>query len=868
MVGDTLATCSATAASCVQARDGTGALLNNNSFAMERVDVDQDPKTFDSSAAHLQLPAGARVLFAGLYYGARTDAGTRGKNAADASGPALRTVDIRLPGESGYTRLGEAGSTLDLSTEVKGAYQVFHDVTTLVQRAGPGEYTLANVQAATGEDRYAGWALVVAYEAAGDPPRNLTVFDGLQSVTQGKSALTIPVSGFQTPLGGAVRTRLGFVAYEGDLGISGDSAALDGQALSDAVNPAKNFFNSGISIDGNPFARKSPDYRNQLGFDAKLIRVDGLLRNGATSAEIGLKTTSDQYLPGAISFSTNLYAPDIQAVKRVQNVAHPGQPAVAGDRLRYSIEYRNTGLEAAQEFTAEDVLPLGITFVPGTLRIAGALPPNDNPTDLRGDDLAEYDSSSGTVRFFLGAGATPSRGGTIAADGQAGSAVQVSFEAQVDPGVQDEHTISNAATASFFAATLGTGLSAISNPAAIDVKPTPQPPPEADVAVAQTETDAASAGSGEVQDAVTVRDLGPDDATAVVIEIDPPPGAVIDAATTDAGSCSVIPPRVTCTVPHIDAGGSAQIDLVETIPAGDEMTGAVNEVTATAAELDPKPGDNAGEVSAPPQPVLPAADAADLITTLSADRSQIGLGAAVADTITIHDTGPGAATGVDVTGALSAPAELVAVNAPGGECERVLPLHCRFGDVPAGGSVNVYFVVRPLRAGALMDTVAASSDRVDPQPANDVAAVTTAVRPAHTDVGLLVHLTRHGVRAGGTTRGALAITNRTSTTALGVSVCIRLDPPLELVSAPGAASRGGRVCWSVAALGARASRHLRFVVAVSPTAVPGRRLSIPASLSGDDFAARRGLARVAVTGPISACASAAAAGARRATIAC
>ena len=37
-----------------------------------------------------------------------------------------------------------------------------------------------------------GWALVVAYEAFGDPPRNLTVFDGLQSVTQSKSALTIP----------------------------------------------------------------------------------------------------------------------------------------------------------------------------------------------------------------------------------------------------------------------------------------------------------------------------------------------------------------------------------------------------------------------------------------------------------------------------------------------------------------------------------------------------------------------------------------------------------------------------------------------------------------------------------------------------
>jgi hypothetical protein len=202
---------------------------------------------------------------------------------------------------------------------------------------------VANVQAATGEDRYAGWALIVAYEAAGDPPRNLTVFDGLQSVTQGKSALTIPVSGFQTPLSGAVRTKLGFVAYEGDLGIGGDSAALDGKPLSDGLNSATNFFNSVISIDGSQFTRKTPDYHNQLGFDAKLIRIDGVLGNGAISADISLKTTSDQYLPHVITFATDLYAPVIRATKAVSNLTHPNGPTKPGDTLRYTVTYTNHG---------------------------------------------------------------------------------------------------------------------------------------------------------------------------------------------------------------------------------------------------------------------------------------------------------------------------------------------------------------------------------------------------------------------------------------------------------------------------------------------------------------------------------------------
>ena len=152
-----------------------------------------------------------------------------------------------------------------------------------MRRGGSGTYTVANVQSATGEDRYAGWALVVAYEAAGDPPRNLTVFDGLQSVTQGKSALTIPVSGFQTPLSGPVRTRLGFVAYEGDLGRPGTARPSTARPSPTPLNPSNNFFNSTISVDGRNRHRKNPGYVNQLGFDAKLIGINGILANGATS---------------------------------------------------------------------------------------------------------------------------------------------------------------------------------------------------------------------------------------------------------------------------------------------------------------------------------------------------------------------------------------------------------------------------------------------------------------------------------------------------------------------------------------------------------------------------------------------------------
>ena len=66
VIGNTLETCQSTAANCLNARAGigTGGVLDNNNYVMERVDVDRTG--LDSSSAKLSLPAGARVLFAGL----------------------------------------------------------------------------------------------------------------------------------------------------------------------------------------------------------------------------------------------------------------------------------------------------------------------------------------------------------------------------------------------------------------------------------------------------------------------------------------------------------------------------------------------------------------------------------------------------------------------------------------------------------------------------------------------------------------------------------------------------------------------------------------------------------------------------------
>ncbi len=849
VVGNTLETCQTAVADCVNARAGLGTALNNNNFSMARVNTES--ASLDSSSARLTLPAGARVLFAGLYYGSRTTAGTGGKAAPDASPAGLSKVELKVPGASAFEHLTSA---VDLSTEVTGAYAAFVDVTGPVQRAGSGVYTVANVQSATGEDRYAGWSLVVAFEAAGEPPRNLTVFDGLQSVTQSKSALTIPVSGFQTPLSGPVRTKLGFVAYEGDRGLNGDSATLDGKALSDKVNAANNFFNSAISTGGQNSTDKTPDYVNQLGFDAKLIGIDGFLANGATRATIGLKTSSDQYLPHVITFATDLYAPVIRAHKTVKNLTHPDGPTRAGDRLRYTVTFANEGLEAATGFVATDAIPADTTYVAGSLRIPSAPAEASSPSDLDGDDQGDYDAARRSVRFFLGSGAAAGRGGTIAVAGAPGDSAQVSFEVRVDDNLMTEHEVRNVAQATFVAPTLGKELTALSSETIVTASPAQTASEPADLALAQSETVAPGAfDSDVVDDHVTLENRGPGDSTDVTLRDVVPPGATIESATTDMGSCSTTATEVTCVISRLEAGGSAEIDIVIAEPAGDAMAGSTNEATISEAQFDPTPA-NDSEMATAPIPT-PGAPPADLAVQDHESASQDNLGGTITDTITVVNHGPGRATGVDLTDALDAAAEVVAIRPGAFACASGAMLQCSLADLAPGASASFQVIVRPLRPGRLTDGVAASDDEADPNFTNDFAKTVATVRTRATAARVRIVPVQASARPGQVVGFVVTIGVIKRIPGVMPSVCVAVPPALHVVRARGAVVARGRLCWDADALVSGAPRSFGFSARV-PASHPASSLAVHARLTGQNFAPSVAATAVAVLRrPVTACPS-------------
>ena len=172
IAANTLLTCPLSDGRCAGAR--TGDPVNNNVFSMINVDVDSDATTANSSTSELTIPPDGEVLFAGLYWGSHS-------GASDA---VRATARLQVPGAGSYETIGPAGVTLDTSSGQAQRYQAFADVTSQVAAAGAGDYTVGGVATTVGQrDRHGAWALVVAYRSPSEPARNLTVFDGLVTVS-------------------------------------------------------------------------------------------------------------------------------------------------------------------------------------------------------------------------------------------------------------------------------------------------------------------------------------------------------------------------------------------------------------------------------------------------------------------------------------------------------------------------------------------------------------------------------------------------------------------------------------------------------------------------------------------------------------
>ena len=816
--GNTLMTCPAADANCASAQNRTavGGALDNNAYAMEYVDVDSDPTTFNSSTANLSLPAGAEILFAGLYYSGNTAAGGE---------PERATTVINTPAPGGYSTVTATQVDDFISSDpTQHFYGAFANITPLVTAGGAGNYTVGNVQSATGADHHAGWGLVVAYRSNNDVPRNLTVFDGLIGINPGDPDENVTLSGFQTSPSGPVNADLGFIVWEGDAGLTGDQVLFEGTPLSDGNNPATNFNNSTISFRGTHFTNKTPNYLNQLGYDNDIINADGLLTNNQTSADLTLRTTSDRWIPQVITFAPEIFSPDISMQKTATDVN--GGQLLAGDVVEYTVSGTNTGQETAANLVVTDPIPSGTTYVPGSLdETVGANP--GAKTDVAADDQAEFDSGGNLTRFRIGTNADETQGGLLAQNED----FEVRFRVRIGSGVPAGTDITNVATADYLGQTTLIDYSVDSPPATVTV----DGPGEADLSIDKTAPSPAQTGN-QLTFTLVVDNDGPSDANGVTVTDQLPNGIGYVSANPSQGSCGESAGLVTCNLGTIAGGASAQISIITTVDnqlAGDTIT---NSAAVDGNESDPDLSNN--DDDAVVDIVSGPGSLADVKTVKTITHGFPRVVNRLTYRVTVSNQGPDPATDVNVTDTLNGEVELVSVATTGGTCSNTLPLTCSLGRLAPGESVEITVVVGLVQSGRLANTASASSPETDPDPVNNSDDALANVAPARTTVKLRKVASVKKITPGQRFSYRIAFTNLGPGPAVEVRVCDPLPKQLRFVSAAGGGvyDRSRReVCWTADSVEPGAQLFLTLNVSASQKLPKVRKIKNVVTATGLNF---------------------------------
>ncbi|SKC00904.1 conserved repeat domain-containing protein, partial [Salegentibacter salinarum] len=355
---------------------------NNSNNFMQFVDEDDDSSTINSSAAILELsnenganPECSNIVYAGLYWSGRTS--SPGKTNAK------RNIKVKGPNNSYYQTVSANANDI-LFPGPSNMYAAYAEVTDLVKSNGTGEYWVADMELTEGNGGitgyYGGWGMIVIYENSQMDWRDVTVFDGYAHVEGNVVAnYELPVSGFNTAQSGPVNMKMGIMAGEGDVGISGDYFQIKKNSdqtwlgLSHEQNSANNFFNSSIQNNGSS---RSPNHTNNTGIDISMFNIpnvgNSVIDNNQTSTTFRYGSTQDTYSIFSIAMSVDAYIPEIEGISSLTAIngstaGNPPYNAEPGDELSYKIELRNKGTENVEDLKVVIPVPYNADYLTNSL---------------------------------------------------------------------------------------------------------------------------------------------------------------------------------------------------------------------------------------------------------------------------------------------------------------------------------------------------------------------------------------------------------------------------------------------------------------------------------------------------------------------
>ena len=228
----------------------------------------------------------------------------------------------------------------------------FTDVTAQIQTTGNGNYTLSDLDVSpflnpthycNNRTNFAGWAIVIIYKNESLPLNQINIYDGLQGVSRTQNDLTLTLNSLNVI--DNVGSKIGFIAWEGDVNLPNpgytESLKINGNTLSNALNPPNNAFNG-----TNTFTGSSTLYN----MDLDVYEIQDFIDISDESVEIQLTSQQDFVMISTVLTKLNNQLPD--ATISIDNVT------LECNSRRIIVDYTVYNLDSTDSLIAE--VPISI----------------------------------------------------------------------------------------------------------------------------------------------------------------------------------------------------------------------------------------------------------------------------------------------------------------------------------------------------------------------------------------------------------------------------------------------------------------------------------------------------------------------------